>query len=145
MDENPRPVIISMFNDQVGDIAGQNEPERYRGMSKLQIYKTVISMGKVLPSIEARCSVRTYIIGVAEGESYSIDKAELLTFEARLSPDELQRSAFYSIGSLKDKLERFLELKGKLPFNFPPGTLPDIDWFARVLRFEDQCTLVLIR
>lgn len=123
-----------MYNEPQLNDRNNVGDDRYSGMSKNQVYKLSINQGKEPPSIDARCSTKAYCCDYADGRVYTVLKADLLTFEARLSPSETQKSAFYSITGLMSKLDRLLELKGKPRLGFPDGTLPDDLWFSRVLR-----------
>lgn len=123
-----------MHNDDRDHNHNHQVNDRYQAMSKLQIHKLVINQGKEPPSIDARCSTKPYCIDMVDDRVYTVTKADLLTFEARLTSAETQKSAFYSITALVPKLNRLLELKGKPLLGFPQGTLPDDNWFSRVLR-----------
>ena len=75
-------------------------------------------------------------------EVYSVSREELLTFEARLQPDECLKSPFFNVAQHTTRLERLLTHKGKLNFGFPAGTLADDPWISRVLRLEDPANLL---
>ena len=107
-----------MFNIVIENAQNQDEPEHYKSMSKQQIFKTAIVQGKLPPDIDARCTSKAYCIDLLENRVYSVQRVELLMFEARLSSAETQRSAFYSIGSIKPKLDSLLKMKGNLRIGF---------------------------
>lgn len=123
-----------MFNDQQFNNGNANLDDRYKSMSKDAVYAMAVNQGKELPSIDARCSTKPYCQEAVEGRVYTVRKSDLMMFEARLTPMELKKSAFYSIGALVPQLDRLLELKGRPRFGFPEGTLPDDFWFSRILR-----------
>ena len=80
---------------------------------------------KVLPDLDARCCTRAYPVRLHLEEVYSVCREELLTFEARLQPDESLKSPFLNVGQLATRLDQLLTHKGKLRFGFPAGTLVD--------------------
>ena len=65
----------------------QNEPEVTPSLSKKQLHKC-IGIHNVLPDLDARCCTRAYLVRVHLDEVYSVSTEQLLTFDARLQPDD---------------------------------------------------------
>lgn len=130
-----------MINDQININNRDNEPEETRNLNNDQLIKYV-GLGKELPDKGAGCSVRQYYIRIHNNTAYSVQRLELLTFEANLSPGELEISPFFNIPVLSGRLDRLLRHKNKPPLNFPPGKYADLSWTRRILRFEDPWNLL---
>ena len=73
---------------------------------------------------------------------YLVSREELLTFKARLQPDEALKSPFFNVGQLTTRLDQLLTHKGKLNLGFPAGTLAGDPWISRMLRLEDPANLL---
>ena len=65
----------------------------------------LIGIRKVLPDLDARRCTRAYLLRVHLEEVYSVSREELLTFEARLNPDESLESPFCNVEQLTTRLD----------------------------------------
>lgn len=130
-----------MFSRIAIETERDNEPEEIRSMSKRELFK-FLSILRILPDESARCSSREYLVRVYRRQAYWVSREELLVFESRLQPDELQKSAFFNVGLITDRLDKLIRCKGKTGFHFPEGTSPDDGYLVRVLRFEDPMNIL---
>lgn len=131
----------AMFNHPFDVENRAGETEETKNFSKTQLYKYV-GIDKVLPSIEARCSTRAYLLRVLRREAYSIRREELLMFEATLQEDEMEKTPFFNMSLLKERLDALLQFQEKPTLNLPEGTLMDESTFSRILRFEDRANIL---
>lgn len=125
-----------MINTVVNNVAN-DEPLEIRELSKGKIY-TQLAAQWFLPQKESRGVTRAYLVQVHRGQVFRVQRQAILEYECRLLPAELRKSAFYSVALLYDRLEAHLVELGYQPLGFSLTTLPEEEWFSRVLRYVDS-------
>ena len=124
-----------MINTVVHQTAN-DEPIELRELSKAKIY-TQLAANWFLPQKESRGVTRAYLVQVYRDQVFRVQRQVILEYESRLVPAESKKSSFYSVALLYDRMETYLHEMGQKPLGFSLTTLPEEDWFSRVLRYVD--------
>lgn len=128
-----------MYNPvEVGD---PDEPVEIRNLSKSKLY-SLLEDELLLPSKESRGVTRAYLVQVYRRTVFTVNRRDIMHFEARLSLAEKRKNAFYCVSLLTEKLDILLPMLGLLPLGFPQNVSPEEDWFSRVLRYVDPFNLL---
>lgn len=118
-----------------------NEPELFRPLTKHAIYK-LLSNEFLLPAKDSRAVTRGYLSAVYRNEVFRVNRVDILTFEARLTTEDLVRTSFSCLLTSIDRLSRLLELQNHRGLGFRGSSLPDECWLYRIARFVDAYNLL---
>jgi hypothetical protein len=126
-----------MINPPIPQAANPDEPMAIRQWTKTKLYEH-LNDTYLLPAKESRGVTRSYLVGVYTDRVYRVERSTMLQFESRITLAEQKKSVFYNVSLLVERLDRLLDQLGQNQLGFPEGSIPEEQWFTRVLRFADQ-------
>lgn len=132
-------LVIIMINPV--DIQNLNEPFEIREWSKSKLY-THISETFFVASRDSRGMNRSQLVRIYTAQVYRVTRQDMLQFEANLQPAETRKSTFYCVSLLYERLQTLMELMNLPPLGYPEGTVPEEEWFTRILRYIDRYNLL---
>jgi len=119
------------------------EPETNRNpktkpqLSKKKVYER-LQDDFLLPPSDCRGVTHAYLVKVAKGEVFTVDRRDIARFLADLKPYQLKRAPHCCRYEAFYKLEVLLKERGLPPLGFDDDQVPDGGWLYPVLRYVDQ-------
>lgn len=111
--------------------------------TKKRLYEQ-LSRTYLLPSLKSRASNRQFFAKVLTHKVFTIEKKDVLTFEAKHSDDLPIRAPGFTVLALVKRLDALLKLLNKLPLGFEDTMLPDEKYLLRIARYLDPPNLLEI-
>ena len=129
--------------DEQGPQNREHEPQQYRSLSRKVIYENSMT-GRLMPEFNSRIIKRHWLIGVEEGIYYSLNRVQILQFEALLTFEDKVRNSDLSICTVVEKIDQYLQHTGQLPLGYDDNCFPDEDYIFRLARYVDPANILRI-
>lgn len=121
----------------------EHEPAQYRQLAKKTIFK-MASLNKLMPDYKSRVVSRRWLIGTEDLHYFSLNKVEVLQFEALLNFEDKVRNHDQSMAIVVEKVNEFLINQGRLPLGYENNCYPDEEYMYRLARFVDPSNVLRI-
>ena len=104
-----------MFIEQEEDLQDRaHEPQELRNLSKKTIWKN-LNIRFFMPDPKSRINTRRYLAGCHLMIFLTVERVQLLQFEANLTLEDRLKSGDHSVPSLVETLDNFLQEQSLLP------------------------------